>query len=212
MELGSANDLRFLEMGHVLRQILTTPWILRSLRKVLWVQPTYQRAQTKRAHELCASSMGSPGLCGNAGGELFAATRIPARFASPFATCVCHEDAVDRIASQHCASNNQSGMSATDLQRASRWVDDHGECLYRYALVRVRKPEVAEDLVQETFLAAVRGFEKFGGRSSERSWLVGILKNKIVDHFRKVGQETSFTDMEFLSDEFSEKFVPIGFI
>ena len=32
----------------------------------------------------------------------------------------------------------------------------------------VRKPEVAEDLVQETFLAAVRGYEKFGGRSSER--------------------------------------------
>jgi len=70
---------------------------------------------------------------------------------------------------------------------------------------------VAEDLVQETFLAAVRGYEKFGGRSSERSWLVGILKNKIVDHFRKVGRETSFTDMEFLSDEFSEKFVPMGF-
>ena len=67
-------------------------------------------------------------------------------------------------------------MSATDLQRASRWVDDHGECLYRYALVRVRKAEVAEDLVQETFLAAVRGYEKFGGRSLERSWLVGILK------------------------------------
>ena len=102
-------------------------------------------------------------------------------------------------------------MSATDLQRASGWVDDHGECLYRYALVRVRKPEVAEDLVQETFLAAVRGYEKFGGRSSERSWLVGILKNKIVDHFRKLGRETSFTDMEFLSDEFSEKFVSVGF-
>ena len=77
--------------------------------------------------------------------------------------------------------------------------------------MRVRKPEVAEDLVQETFLAAVRGYEKFGRRSSERSWLVGILKNKIVDHFRKLGRETSFTDMEFLSGEFSEKFVPIGF-
>jgi|SRR5579885_1746680 RNA polymerase sigma-70 factor (ECF subfamily) len=98
-----------------------------------------------------------------------------------------------------------------DGQVASRWVDDHGECLYRYALVRVRKPEIVEDLVQETFLAAVRGYEKFAGRSSERSWLVGILKNKIVDHFRKLGRETSFTDMEFLSDEFSEKFVPVGF-
>jgi DNA-directed RNA polymerase specialized sigma subunit, sigma24 homolog len=104
-------------------------------------------------------------------------------------------------------------MNTPDIQMAaSRWVDDHGECLYRYALVRVRKPEIAEDLVQETFLAAVRGYEKFGGRSSERSWLVGILKNKIVDHFRKLGRETSFTDMEFLSDEFSEKFVSSRFL
>ena len=49
-----------------------------------------------------------------------------------------------------------------------RWVDEHGDCLYRYALTRVRKPEIAEDLVQETLLAAVRTHEKFGGRSTER--------------------------------------------
>ena len=66
-----------------------------------------------------------------------------------------------------------------------RWVDEHGD-LYRYALVPVRRTEVAEDLVQETLLAAVRSREKFGGRSSERSWLVGILKNKIVDYYRKL--------------------------
>jgi DNA-directed RNA polymerase specialized sigma24 family protein len=78
------------------------------------------------------------------------------------------------------------------LSAAERWVDDHGGCLYRYVLVRVRKPEVAEDLVQETFPAAVRGYEKFGGRSSERSWLVGILKSKIVDYYRKLGREISF--------------------
>ena len=88
----------------------------------------------------------------------------------------------------------------------SRWVDDHGECLYRFALLRVRKPEIAEDLVQDSLLAAVKTVENFAGRSSERSWLVGILKNKISDHFRKLGRETTFTDMEFLNDEMSHKF------
>jgi RNA polymerase sigma-70 factor (TIGR02943 family) len=87
-----------------------------------------------------------------------------------------------------------------------RWVDEHGDCLYRYALTRVRKEEVAEDLVQETLLAAVRTHENFGGRSTERSWLVGILKNKICDHFRKLGRETNFTDLEFFRDEHSDKF------
>ncbi|MFN0128150.1 MAG: sigma-70 family RNA polymerase sigma factor [Verrucomicrobiales bacterium] len=86
------------------------------------------------------------------------------------------------------------------------WVDEHGDCLYRYALTRVRKEDVAKDLVQDTLLAAVRTHEKFGGRSTERSWLVGILKNKICDHFRKLGRETSFTDLEFFSDEHSDRF------
>jgi len=89
---------------------------------------------------------------------------------------------------------------ATSPTDPGGWVDKHGECLYRFALLRVRKEEVAEDLVQETLLVAVRTQEKFGGRSSERSWLVGILKNKICDHFRKLGRETNFTDSEFFSD------------
>jgi RNA polymerase sigma-70 factor (ECF subfamily) len=106
----------------------------------------------------------------------------------------------------------RSGGASSDLNKAAaEWVDEHGDCLYRYALARIRKPQVAEDLVQETFLAAVRGYEKFGGRSSVRSWLVGILKHKIIDHYRKAGRETSFTDLEFFSDENSDKFVAIGF-
>jgi RNA polymerase sigma-70 factor (TIGR02943 family) len=92
-----------------------------------------------------------------------------------------------------------------------RWVEEHGDCLYRYALLRVRRPEVAEDLVQETFFAAVKTSGSFRGKSSERSWLCGILKNKICDHFRKLGRETCFTDLEFLNDELSYKFVPQGF-
>ncbi len=92
----------------------------------------------------------------------------------------------------------------------ARWVDEHGDSLYRYALVRVRTPEAAEDLVQDTLLAAVRTQDRFAGRSSERSWLVGILKHKIVDYYRKLGRETTFTDLEFLKDECAHKFVAGG--
>jgi RNA polymerase sigma-70 factor (ECF subfamily) len=90
------------------------------------------------------------------------------------------------------------------------WVDEHGDTLYRYALVRVRTPQVAQDLVQETFLGAIRSLDKFAGRSSERSWLFGILKNKIVDYYRKIGSEVSFTDLEFCGGDFAEKFAPEG--
>jgi len=108
----------------------------------------------------------------------------------------CRNDQLVRIQSldRHIYTGDDVRIMADNklLSAMERWVDDHGGCLYRYVLVRVREPEGAEDLVQETFLAAVRGYEKFGGRSSERSWLVGILKNKIVDYYRKLGREISF--------------------
>jgi RNA polymerase sigma-70 factor (ECF subfamily) len=97
------------------------------------------------------------------------------------------------------------------VNNPERWVDEHGDVLYRYALARVRKPDLAQDLVQETLLAAMRGHERFAGQSSVRSWLCGILKHKLCDHFRKRGRETPFTDLEFLTDECEEKFVPEGF-
>jgi RNA polymerase sigma-70 factor, ECF subfamily len=74
------------------------------------------------------------------------------------------------------------------------WVDRHGDCLYRYALLRLRAPDLAADLVQETFLEGLRARGSFAGRSSERTWLVGILKHKILDHFRKSGREQSAGD------------------
>lgn len=93
----------------------------------------------------------------------------------------------------------------------SRWVDEHGDVLYRYAIARVRRPEIAQDLVQETFLAAIRTHDRFRGGSTVRSWLCGILKHKICDYYRKRSRETSFTDLEFLSDECSDRFVPEGY-
>ena len=69
------------------------------------------------------------------------------------------------------------------------WVDLHGDYLFRFALSRVRDRQVAEDVVQETFIAALKARERFGGRSEERTWFVAILKNKIIDHFRRVARD-----------------------
>jgi RNA polymerase sigma-70 factor (ECF subfamily) len=65
------------------------------------------------------------------------------------------------------------------------WVDDHGDALFRYALSRLRDQSAAEDVVQETFLAALNSEKAFSGKSSIRTWLIGILKHKIVDHIRR---------------------------
>jgi RNA polymerase sigma-70 factor (ECF subfamily) len=72
--------------------------------------------------------------------------------------------------------------------------------LYRYALVRLRDKQTAEDIVQETFLAALRGKEEFKGEASEKTWLVGILKHKITDYFRKNSRELPITDILSTSD------------
>jgi len=74
-----------------------------------------------------------------------------------------------------------------------RWVGDHGDYLFSFALSRINSREVAEDLVQETLLSAYQAREKFRGGSSERTWLVSILKRKVIDHYRKQArsQETS---------------------
>ncbi len=72
----------------------------------------------------------------------------------------------------------------------AQWLDQYGDYLYRYALLRVRDETVAEDIVQETLLAAWQGHAKFAGRGAERTWLTGILKHKIIDYFRKASRET----------------------
>ena len=69
------------------------------------------------------------------------------------------------------------------------WVDEHGDYLFKYAMFRLRDASRAEDAVQETLLAALQAYENFAGRGSERTWLVGILKHKIIDHFRRLSRE-----------------------
>lgn len=70
-----------------------------------------------------------------------------------------------------------------------RWVDAHGDYLFRFAMSRLQDRSLAEDLVQETFLEALRCRESFEGRASERTWMVGILRHKVVDLIRKRSRE-----------------------
>jgi RNA polymerase sigma-70 factor (ECF subfamily) len=66
-----------------------------------------------------------------------------------------------------------------------RLINQHAEMLYAYALIRVGKQDIAEDMVQETMLAALQSWENFAGDSTERTWLIGILRHKILDFFRQ---------------------------
>jgi RNA polymerase sigma-70 factor, ECF subfamily len=76
-------------------------------------------------------------------------------------------------------------LSAGD---AAAWPDEHGDALFRYARLRVGRRELAEDLVQETFLAALRSRDRFRGGATVRTWLISILRHKIVDWYRRAAE------------------------
>ncbi len=65
------------------------------------------------------------------------------------------------------------------------WVKNYADYLYNHAMYRTRNSALSEDLVQDTFVSAYKGKDNFKGTASEKTWLVTILKNKIIDHYRK---------------------------
>jgi RNA polymerase sigma-70 factor (ECF subfamily) len=85
-------------------------------------------------------------------------------------------------------------------------LESHRRALLRYAMAQLRDESHAEDCVQETIEAAIRNAGRFGGNSAVRTWLIGILKHKILDHFRRasrerplpVEDETSLDDLDAL--------------
>ena len=81
-------------------------------------------------------------------------------------------------------------MTTTDRARhdPEKWLDEYGDRLFRFALARVGDPHVAEDLVQETFVSAIRSLPTFQGQSEILTWLTSILRRRISDHFQKQAQ------------------------
>jgi RNA polymerase sigma-70 factor (ECF subfamily) len=91
------------------------------------------------------------------------------------------------------------GIDPVELQK-------HRPQLVRFAMLQLRNPTAAEDVVQETLLAALQAGASFAGQSSVKTWLVGILKHKIIDAIRKQSREQPLesgddeTDIEDLQD------------
>ena len=86
------------------------------------------------------------------------------------------------------------------------WVDEHGDYLFRYAIVRLRDEALAEDIVQETMLAAFQSLSSYAGKAAERTWLTGILKHKVIDHFRKSSREVPLEPSDIDLSEFDPLF------
>ena len=75
------------------------------------------------------------------------------------------------------------------ISEPERWLEDHGSALYSFAILHTHDSHRAEDLIQETLLAALKSSKNFHGDSSVRTWLIGILKHKIMDEFRRQSRE-----------------------
>jgi RNA polymerase sigma-70 factor (ECF subfamily) len=98
--------------------------------------------------------------------------------------------------------------SATKASSPERWLDEHGDALFRYAYMRLRDRDAAEDAVQETLVAALTARKNFAGNSAERTWLIGILKHKLADHWRRVARTVTVDTLPDADDpdELLERF------
>jgi RNA polymerase sigma-70 factor (ECF subfamily) len=88
----------------------------------------------------------------------------------------------------------------------------HRPHLIKFAMGQLRNTTYAEDVVQETLVAAVQGADRFAGQSTVRTWLIGILKHKIMDHFRRQSREAPLPELdeETSLEDLDARFKPDG--
>jgi RNA polymerase sigma-70 factor (ECF subfamily) len=108
------------------------------------------------------------------------------------------------------ATGDPSAKDKQGVINPERWLETYGDMLFSFALLRVGDRSAAQDLVQETFLAALKASKSFAGRSTERAWLFGILRNKLADRFRKLSREALLADLESSAPEEQGQFRASG--
>lgn len=79
----------------------------------------------------------------------------------------------------------ENNSNSQNTLNPAKWVESYADYLYKFAYYRVNNDELAQDLVQDCFLAALKAADNYNGTASEKTWLVSILKNKIIDHYKK---------------------------
>lgn len=89
-------------------------------------------------------------------------------------------------------------MDKNKADNIASWVENYTQELYSWAFHKVSNADLAQDLVQDTFLAAMENIQRFKGESSPKTWLFSILNHKITDHYRKkINQSISLEDKSF---------------
>ena len=88
----------------------------------------------------------------------------------------------------------------------NKWIELYSDYLFNYTISRVSDREIAQDLVQDTFLAGLKSMKNFKGEASERTWLISILKRKVIDYYRKINSIKGKAEvrMSYNSDTDSE--------
>ena len=88
----------------------------------------------------------------------------------------------------------------------NNWINLYSDYLFNYTISRVNDREMAQDLVSETFLAGLKSMANFKGEASERTWLISILKRKIIDYYRKINSNKGKAEvrMSYNSDSEAE--------
>lgn len=83
----------------------------------------------------------------------------------------------------------------------NNWIQLYSDYLFNYTISRVNDREIAKDLVQETFLAALGAMKDFKGEANERTWLTAILKRKVIDYYRKINSNKGKAEVRINSSE-----------
>jgi len=104
-------------------------------------------------------------------------------------------------------ANNGDAATAGDTD-----LEEFRSYLMRYALLQLRDESAAEDAVQETLLAAIKGEAGFSSKSSVRTWLTGILKHKIIDQLRRAAREQPLAGSDAEDDRSDAELVDALFV